>query len=164
MYNIYTMNIYQTLDSLEIKYKIFEHKPVFTVEESKELEKEIPGQRNKSLFLRNKNKNNFYLILIQGDKKLDLKDLRSDLDESKLNFTSSEDLKEKLNVTPGSVSPFNLINNKDHKIVVVVDEDILVNEKVYFHPDRNSATLELSSDDFKTFLESTKNKIIYQKL
>jgi len=158
------MNIYKTLNSLKIDHKVYEHQPVFTVEESLKHKDKIPGERNKNLLLRNRDKSNFYLVTIHGEKRLDQNKLQKNLNESRMSFASPEDLKEKLNITPGSVSPLNLIFNKKKDVVVIVDEDVLNFEKVYFHPDRNSATLEMSSEDFKKYLDFVGNKIIYKKL
>jgi len=158
------MNIYETLKELGIEYKTYEHLPVFTVEESLKHKEEVPGERNKSLLLRNKDKSSYYLVIIYGEKRINQNSLQKDLRESRLSFASPEDLKQKLNTTPGSVSPYTLINNKEKDIVVIIDDDVLKSDKVYFHPDRNSATLEMSTIDFKKFVTWTKNKVLYKKI
>ncbi|HJN63008.1 MAG TPA: prolyl-tRNA synthetase associated domain-containing protein [Candidatus Paceibacterota bacterium] len=157
------MNIYQTLDSLGIKHKVYEHRPVFTVEESLKFKDEIPGERNKNLFAKGERTGKYYLISIRGDKKLDNKSFKKEFSE-RVRFCNSEDLMKYLGLKPGSVSPFGLINDKEKEVVVIVDTDLLKNEKIHFHPDRNSATMEISSEDFKKYLERIGNKIIYKKL
>jgi len=155
------MSIYEVLENLNIKYKEYEHPAVFTVEESEK--HSIPGEKNKNLFTRGRKTGEYYLITIEGSKRLDMKNFNKEMGE-RVRFVGPEDLKKYLGVEPGSVTPFGLINDKNHEIKVIVDTDLLENEFVYFHPDRNTATLELSRDDFKKFLDSTGNKVFYKKL
>lgn len=157
------MNIYETLNSLGIKYNLYEHQPVFTVEESLKHRETIPGERNKNIFAKGEKTRTYYLISIRGDKKLDNKTFKKEFGE-RIRFCSPEDLMKYLKLKPGSVSPYGLINDKEKEVTVIIDTDLLKNEKVHFHPDRNSATLEISSEDFKKYLEWTKNKVVYRKL
>ncbi|PIP86368.1 aminoacyl-tRNA deacylase [Candidatus Campbellbacteria bacterium CG22_combo_CG10-13_8_21_14_all_43_18] len=158
-----TMDIYQTLDFLRIKYKVYRHRPVFTVKESLLHKDEVPGERSKSLLMRNKNKSAYYLVIISGEKRIDQNELQKNLKESRLSFASPEELRQKLGTTPGSVSPYALINNKEKDVLVLIDEDLLKKERVYFHPETNSKTLETSSRNFKRYLESLQNKVVYKK-
>lgn len=158
------MTIYQTLDFLGIEYKIHEHQAVFTVEESLKHGEEIPGSRNKSLFLRNREKSQYYLVIIYGNKRLNTNQLTKDLNETRLSFASAEDLEKILKTNPGSVSPYTLINDVEKKVIVIIDTDVVGEDQVYFHPDRNTATLEMATNDFKKFLDWTKNKVMYLKI
>jgi Ala-tRNA(Pro) deacylase len=158
------MDIYKILEDLGIEYKIHEHQAVFTVEESLKHEKEIPGSRNKSLFLRNREKSQYYLVIIYGDKRLNTNQLTKDLNETRLSFASAEDLDKILGTNPGSVSPYTLINDTEKKVTVLIDTDVVAEDKVYFHPDRNTATLEMATDDFKKYLDWTKNKVVYLEI
>jgi Ala-tRNA(Pro) deacylase len=157
------MNIYKILDDLNINYKLYEHQPVFTVRESLKHKDTIPGERNKNLFAKGEKTKTYYLISIRGDKKLDNQSFKKEFGE-RIRFCSPEDLMKYLKLKPGSVSPFGLINDKEKEVVVIVDTDLLENERVHFHPDRNSATLEISSDNFKKYLKWTGNKVIFAKL
>ena len=157
-------DIYKVLGQLHVRYQRFDHPAVFTVAESKDLHLKIPGAHTKNLFLRNKKKTNYYLVAVLADKKVNLNQLTKELEEDRLSFGSPPDLQKYLGVSPGSVSVFGLINDKEHKLKVIVDNDFFKHEKIGFHPNDNTATLIISIDDLKKFLESTSNKIIYRNI
>ena len=154
-------NVYQILDSLGIKYKKFDHPAVYTVEEADNFNFGIDGGKNKSLFLRNAKGDRHYLVLIEGIKRLDLKKLENLLNETRLSFASPERLMKYLKLTPGSVSPFGLINDTAKQVQVVVDNKLLRFSELAFHPNINTQTLTLKTEDFKKFLTSTKNKLFF---
>jgi len=157
-------NVYQALDSLGIKYKKFDHQVVYTVKDADKLGLEIEGGVNKSLFLRNKKGDKHYLILIKGTKRLDLKNLEKLLGETRLSFASAERMMKYLGVTPGSVSPFGLINDINKEVVVIVNNQLLTYQNLAFHPNLNTQTITLSMEDFQKYLSSTGNKILYSDL
>lgn len=78
----------------------------------------------------------------------------------KIKFANENDLKEILDLETGTVSPFGLINDKERKVVLVIDKEVLENNFVSFHPNINTSTLELSSENFRKYLDSLDNKII----
>ncbi len=156
--------VFEALDKLKIKYKVFNHQAVYTVEEADNLNLEIDGNTNKSLFLRNSKGNNHYLVLMNGKKKMDIVKLQNLLNETRLSFASPERLLKYLKLTPGSVSPFGLINDVNHEVNVVVDTQLLNYKTLAFHPNINTQTLSLEIEDFKKYLESTGNKISYLEL
>ena len=135
-----------------IKYKPHEHPPIFTVEESKKL-KQLPGVTpTKNLFLRDE-AHNLYLVCMYAYKKPDLKNLKEKINAvKKLTFASSVELKEHLNLTPGSVSIFGMIHAKNVKLIL--DKKIWEAEKSGFHPNINTATLELNRKDLEKFYNS----------
>jgi Ala-tRNA(Pro) deacylase len=155
------MDIYELLQKLDIPYIKHEHPAVYTCEEAEKYYKDIKGGKSKNLFLRNKKSDKFYLVIIESDKKLDLKKLGELLDESKLSFASSEQLMEHLGLAPGSVSPFGLVNNASKDVVVVIDSNLWKYDRLHYHPNTNTATLEISRDDFGKFLKWCGNKIIF---
>jgi Ala-tRNA(Pro) deacylase len=157
-------NVYEILDSLGIKYKKFEHQIVHTVKDADKLGLEITGGINKCLFLRNKKGDRHYLILIKGSKRLDLKKLEALLDESRLSFASPERMMKYLSVTPGSVSPFGLINDLDKVVAIIIDNELLLQDMLALHPNINNQTLVLKTEDFKKFLTWTNNEIIFLDL
>jgi len=142
------------LEKYKIEYKSHSHQAVFTVEESKDLKKNIPCLHTKSLFLKDE-KGRFYLVSMKADKRLDIKSLRKTLNVRKLHFASPEELKAELKLTPGSVSVFGMIyasaNTK-----LILDEDVWNAKIVNFHPNINTATLELTHNEFKKFYDSIK--------
>jgi Ala-tRNA(Pro) deacylase len=154
-------NVYKILDSLGIKYQKFEHAAVYTVEEADQFDFGIDGGRNKSLFLRNAKGDKHYLVMMNGDKRLDINKLQSLLGETRMSFASPERLLKYLKLTPGSVSPFGLINDEKKEVQVVVDNQLLTYQNLAFHPNINTQTIAISQEDFKKFLESTGNKVRY---
>ncbi|MBI2632002.1 prolyl-tRNA synthetase associated domain-containing protein [Candidatus Pacearchaeota archaeon] len=145
------------LEKHNILYKIFEHPAVYTVAESDKVTKNIPGIRSKNLFLRDEN-NNFYLVSLPGEKRLNTKSLRKHFNLKELNFASPEELKEQLNITPGSVSLFCMIYAK-RNIILVIDNEIWSSPIADFHPNINTSTLVVSHKDLEKFVYSLKNKI-----
>ncbi len=156
--------IYNYLDNLNIKYKKFNHQAIFTVRDAEKIDQNIPGIKTKNLFLRDKKKISYFLVLTEARKRIDLKKLARQLEVKKISFADSEDLNKFLNLKPGSVSPFGLIYDKDRKVKVIIDKEILKNNTINFHPNNNTATLNLKTKNFKEFLKSLKNKIIYLDL
>ena len=147
--------IYEILKKLGIGYRVHEHKAVFTVEEAEQVYKDNPlrGGKTKNLFLRNKKGDRHYLVVIEDSKKIDLKTLREILGESKFSFASPERLKKYLSVTPGSVSALGLVHDEGRGVKVLVDEDLMREEYINFHPNDNTKTLEIAVSDFRKFLE-----------
>jgi Ala-tRNA(Pro) deacylase len=158
------LDIYQVLQDLEIEYEKHEHLPVFTCEEAEKHIPHLPGGKDKNLFLRNKKGNKHYLVSVESHKRVDLKNLAKILEENNLGFASPKRLKKHLNLTPGSVTPFGLINDKNKEVEVIIDEDLMAHDRIQFHPNTNTATIIVKSKDFKKFLEWTGNKVRYVKL
>jgi Ala-tRNA(Pro) deacylase len=150
--------VYATLDGLGIKYEVFRHTAVFTVEESNELCKEIPGAGCKNLFLQGHKGRHHFLVIVRDEKKVDLKLLAQELGLGRLCFASPEKLQQHLGLTPGSVSPFGLINDQEGVVEVLADKCLLKEKLLTFHPNINTATVVISSDNFVAYLKSLKNK------
>jgi Ala-tRNA(Pro) deacylase len=152
---------YAILDTLGIAYEKFDHEPFFTCEQADVLYKTLEGGHSKNLFLRNNKGDAHYLVILQSDKRLDLKEFAGMVNESKMSMASPERLLKYLGVTPGSVSPFGLINDADHCVKVFVDNDLLKYEKLYYHPNVNTQTLGISKEDFLKFLQWTSNSVCF---
>jgi len=151
-------DIYVVLDEMKIKYEKFEHPPVFTVEESDKTNTGIPGKHTKNLFLRNKKKTKFYLVILPAHKKFNLKGFSALINDKHLSFASPERLKHYLGLSPGAVSPFGLINDLGKEVIVYVDKSLLELGQVAFHPNKNDATMVINSSDFEKFLKLMGNK------
>ena len=136
-----------------IKCKLHEHPAVFTVEESERVVKSMPDVlHTKNLFLKDEG-NRYFLVCMNAFKRLDLKRLKEELDaQKKLTFASPQELKEHLNLSPGSVSIFGMIYSK--KVILILDKEIWNAEKVGFHPNINTATLELNHENLERFYNS----------
>lgn len=152
--------IYEVLDELEIHYEKHEHPAVFTVDEAAQYERNIHAAKTKNLFLRNKKGDAHYLVIAESTRKVDLKALAEKLGESKLSFASPDRMMKHLGLTPGSVSPFGLINDGDKSVRVIVDKNLFDHEKVGFHPNINTATLVIGTKDFRKFLDWTGNQTL----
>ena len=139
------------LGSNKVSYKLHEHPAVFTVAESRKIIMKKDYFHTKSLFLRD-DKNNYYLVCMPADKRLDISFLRKHLNLEKLYFASPVELKQELNLSPGSVSIFGMINAKN--TILIVDKDVWDAKSVGFHPNINTATLELSHKSLENFYNS----------
>lgn len=159
--NANEQKVYDILNSLGIEYEKYEHKPVYTCEEAKELEMKIPGQHCKNLFLRNRKGDIHYLVILDESKTVDLKALSKQIGSSSLSFASEERLFKYLQLKPGSVTPFGLINDIEREIIVLIDKSIVNNSPINFHPNINTATLGISYSDFEKFIKWHNNKSHY---
>ena len=155
------MDIFEILNNLNIKYQLLEHKAVYTVEEAKNIENMIEGLGCKNLFLKDKH-HNYYLYVLEEDQKANLKELASFLNTQKLTFASSEELKEILNLEPGSVTPLSIINDKDNKCTVILDKDI-ENKKILLHPNTNTKTISMEYTDLIKIINYTNHKYLIYK-
>lgn len=145
--------VYDVLNALKIKYIRYEHKPIYTVNEGKELDISIQGKKCKNLFLRNSKGDINYIVILDEDKSINLKSLAKEIGSTRLSFASEEKLLEKLKLTQGSVTPFGIINDVNREVVVLIDSE-LINEKILnFHPNINIATIGISYIDFKKFIK-----------
>src|SRR5689334_25118925 len=115
--------LFARLEALGLAHRSVEHAPVFTVEEAKAHRGELPGGHIKNLFLRNK-KEEMWLVVVEEDKRIDLKALGELLGAGKLSFGSPDRLMTYLGVLPGAVTPFAIINDKGGKVKVVLDKDL----------------------------------------
>ncbi|MDY0882239.1 prolyl-tRNA synthetase associated domain-containing protein [Dongia soli] len=145
------------LNDLGIVSRTVDHAAVFTVDEAKNLRGELPGGHIKNLFLRNK-KEEMWLVVVEEDKRVDLKTLGEQLGAGKLSFGSADRLMTYLGVLPGAVTPFSIINDKENKVRVVLDEDLLTRDPVNCHPLVNTKTTALSPADLLRFLEAEGHK------
>lgn len=155
--------VIELLDNLNVTYEIFEHPEVFTVEEAHEHRPSRDFWENKNLFLRNKKGDKHFLITLGANKQLDLKKLGEELGE-RLSFASPERLKKKLNLTPGSVSAFGLIHNTEHDVIFILDKDALSHENVGVHPNNNTQTVVMKTEDFERAIETFGNTVCIQEV
>jgi Ala-tRNA(Pro) deacylase len=161
MINTSEQKLYDILNLLEINYIRNEHKPIYTVKEANSLDICIPGQHCKNLFLRNRKGDVYYLAVLDDTKHTDLKLLSKQIRSSSLSFASEERLHNYLGLTPGSVSPFGLINDMERKVIVLIDSDLIGKSIVNFHPNVNIATIGVSYADLEKFIKWHENKFYY---
>lgn len=147
------------LNALGIVFTRHDHPPVATVEEAMQHWAAIDATHCKNLFLRNQKGNRHYLVVIVASKKADLRAVADQIGDGKLSFASPERLLAHLGLTPGSVSPFGLINDADHGVHVVLDRDFTQSSRLAFHPNINTSTFTIAAADFATFLAACGNPV-----
>ena len=151
-------NVEEYLKSKGIEYIRHDHPPVFTCEEAEKHCLNVPGIAGKNLLLKNKKGQKYFLVILPAKKRADLKKIAKLVNEKKISFANPENLQEKLGLEPGSVSPFGLLNNTDHDVEVYIDKEIYNADIVNFHPNKNTASLELTGIMFRKFWETIENK------
>ncbi len=153
--------VYDVLTELRIPFERHEHPPVFTVEEATAHWAAIDATHCKNLFLRNKKGTKHYLVIVEHAKQADLSRLAVRLGDDRLSFASPERMSAHLGLTPGSVSPFGLINDRFHQVRVVIDADLKHATRIAFHPNVNTATIVIAWADFQRFLDWCGNPVRY---
>ncbi len=149
------------LVTLGISFDRYEHPPVATALEADEHWAGIDAAHCKNLFLRNQKGNRHYLVIVKHPKRADLRGVADQIGDGKLSFASPERLLTHLGVTPGSVSPFGLINDASHDVRVFLDADLKAAERISFHPNINTVTVVLAFTDFERFLAARGNPVRY---
>ncbi len=152
------MNSYEivvkTLKHLNISVETVDHDPALTTEQADIFIEGIPGVRTKTMFLTNKKKTNFYLIIMDESKKIDLNKFKETVDDKQIKIASENTLFEKMMLLPGVVSPFGLLNDKNHDIKVYIDKKIMNEKRMSFHPNTNTKTIFINTTDLIRFLKS----------
>ena len=144
---------YDLLDSLEMKYQRTDHEHADTMEACNEIDAILEVTICKNLFLCNRQKTAFYLLMMPGDKKFKTKELSAQINSARLSFADPEDMLKYLDIEPGSVSIMGLMNDKDHAVQLLIDEDVLKDEYLGCHPCVNTSSLKMRTDDvIKKFL------------
>ena len=147
-------DLFAFLDRLGIAHVTVTHPALFTVEQSRELRGTIPGAHTKNLFLKDK-KDALFLVVAREDAAIDLGRLHGRIGASgRLSFGRPELLAQTLGVTPGSVTPFGLINDAQRRVTVILDEELLDGEWLNFHPLHNAASTTLRSADLVRFIRA----------
>ena len=145
--------LHSRFESLNIAVETYLHAPIFTVDEGQDIKKQLHGGQTKNLFLKDK-KGKLWLVIALGETKVDLKWLPKRINSARLSFGNPELMKEVLGVTPGSVTPFSLINDTDNHVTVILDKAMLEYDFLNYHPLINDKTTIIKSDDLLTFIHS----------
>ena len=143
--------LFAHLDRLGIEHETVEHPPFFTVEEGREYHDRIPGLHCKNLFMKDR-KGGIWLAVVPADKRVDLGALEKRLGAPRLSFAKPDVLWDVLELTPGSVTPFGLLNDAQRRATVVLDEDLFAAERINCHPLHNAASTVIRSDDLLRFV------------
>ncbi len=138
---------YDLLDSLGIEYKRTDHEHTDTMEACNEIDAILEVTICKNLFLCNRQKTAFYLLMMPGGKKFKTKELSAQIGSSRLSFADPEDMLKHLDIEPGSVSIMGLMNDKEHAVQLLIDEDVLKDEYLGCHPCVNTSSLKMRTKD-----------------
>ncbi|MDE6221729.1 MAG: prolyl-tRNA synthetase associated domain-containing protein [Lachnospiraceae bacterium] len=138
---------YDLLDRLGIEYKRIDHEEAMTMEACVEIDDALQAAICKNLFLSNRQETDFYLLIMPGNKKFKTKDLSKALGISRLSFAKEEHMQDLLDITPGSVSVMGLMNDKEHRVRLIIDEDVLEETEIGCHPCVNTSSIKFTTQD-----------------
>ena len=156
------IRVYDYLDSLGIEYFRIDHDPVFSDSECEAVEKVLDNVICKNIFLCNRQKTSFYMLVMPAHKRFNTSRVSHLLNSSRLSFGTAEDMLELLDVTPGSVSIMALMNDRQNRVQLVIDNELLLHEDYGCHPCKNTSSLRLKRTDvFDKFLKSVNHQPIF---
>ena len=138
---------YDLLDRLGVEYERIDHEPTMTMEDCKEVDQLLEAVICKNLFLCNRQKTAFYLLMIPDTKVFHTKDLSAQIGSARLSFAKPEYMEEFLDITPGSVSVMGLMNDKEHRVQLLIDEDVLDGDYIGCHPCINTSSIRFKVKD-----------------
>jgi Ala-tRNA(Pro) deacylase len=151
--------VIDVLNELEITYTLHEHPAVYTVEEAQQHAEDIEGLHCKNLFLRDQKGKKHFLVVAENVKPIQVKEVGRKLGAGNLSFASPDRLLNHLDLEPGAVSPFGLINDPENKVVLVLDQSLQKADLINFHPNDNTKTVTLRYEDFQKFVKWTGNTV-----
>jgi Ala-tRNA(Pro) deacylase len=156
--------VYDILNQLSIPFEYYAHDEAPTIEIAKQFYRGEGTTLCKNLFFRNHKGNRHYLVVLECDRILDIHDLEKRLNQGKLSFASQERMVKYLGLSPGSVSPFGLINDKEHHVHVFFDNKLQYTNKLSFHPNLNTASIVLATNDFIRYMNWVGNSYEFIRL
>lgn len=146
---------FQFLEENRIAYTRHDHPAVYTVEEADRLVPKLAAAKTKNLFLRDDKGKRHFLVVVPGHKQVDLKQVKDRMGIKRVSFGSSERLKKHLGIEPGAVSILALYNDEAHAVELFVDQELWASDSFQCHPLVNTATLEITRENLRRFLEAT---------
>ena len=138
---------YDFLDKLGIEYYRTDHEPANTMEACNKIDAVLGVIICKNLFLCNRQKTNYYLLMMPGDKKFKTKELSAQINSARLSFADADDMLRYLDIEPGAVSIMGLMNDKGHAVQLLIDEDVLKGEYLGCHPCVCTSSLKMKTRD-----------------
>lgn len=159
------IRVYDLLDSLGIPYERVDHEEMATIDMCHDVEEILQIKICKNLFLCNRQKTQYYMLVMPGEKKFKTKDLSEQIQSARLSFADAGDMERLLDITPGSVSIMGLMNDKENEVQLLVDEEILSETCFGCHPCKNTSSLRLkTSDVMEIFLPAVHHEKMIVKL
>lgn len=138
---------YDLLDSLGVAYQRIDHAPAMTMEACEEIDRTLDAVICKNLLLCNRQRTRFYLLMLPGNKHFKTSVLSQEIGSSRLSFACAEDMEALLDITPGSVSVLGLMNDRDNRVELLMDADVVKGEYFGCHPCINTSSLRLKMQD-----------------
>ena len=155
------IRVYDLLDSLGIPYDRTDHEAAMTMEDCNEIDRILDVIICKNLFLCNRQKTKFYLLMMPGDKVFKTKDISSQIGSARLSFAGAEEMEHFLDITPGSVSVMGLMNDTDNRVQLLIDRPVAESRLLGCHPCVNTASLRLKTKDvMEKFLPAVHHEAI----
>ncbi len=159
------VEIYRFLAKIQVPYEVLEHQAVYTVQEANLLEMPYPDSGAKNLFLRDDKKQNYYLITLKDEKKIDLKAFSRDNHLRRLGFAGAAELESILGLKAGAVSPFGILNDDARQVEVFLDSDLFLGSALIgVHPNDNTATVWLKACDLLEIIRTHGNTVKIVKI
>ena len=155
--------VLKKLEELKINYELVKHPPVYTIEDMNNLDPKIfkGAEICKNLFLRDQKGKRHLLVILCGDKQANMEKIQQQAYSTRLSFASAERLQKHLKLEAGHVSPMGLINNPEKTVEVFLDKDLKNKEKLSFHPNTNEASILITFEDLKKFLDACGHNVEY---
>ncbi len=141
------IRVYDFLDRAGVEYLRVDHEPAYNMEICEEIDKTLQAVICKNLFLCNRQKTSFYLLMMPADKVFKTKELSKQIGSARLSFAEAEFMEEFLDITPGAASIMGLMNDVNNRVQLLVDEDVLKGEFLGCHPCVNTSSLKLRTED-----------------
>lgn len=152
--------IYKLLEDRHLWHEVFTHKAVYNMAEMATVSLPYPKADAKNLFVRDDKKQQYYLITVQGNKRVNLKEFRKKNNTRPLSFASEEELMAILGLFPGAVTPLGLLNDAEHKVQHFIDRVFLDAPGIIgVHPNDNTATVFLKTRDLIELIQINGNVV-----
>ena len=159
------LRTYDFLDSLGVSYQRIDHEAAMTIDACQEIDVVLNAAICKNLFLCNRQETQFYLLMLPGEKKFKTKEVSAQIGSARLSFAKDIYMEEFLDITPGSVSVLGLMNDKENRVQLLMDEDLLKESYIGCHPCINTSSLRLRTEDLMSkILPAMKHTPVFVKL
>lgn len=141
------MAVYDLLEKLDIPYIRVDHEATPSIESCQDIDKLLGIEICKNLFLCNRQKTNFYLLMMPGKKPFKTKDLSAQIGSARLSFADEAYMEEFMDLMPGSVTVLGLMNDREHRVRLLIDREVLESEYIGCHPCINTSSLRIRTKD-----------------
>ena len=159
------LHTYDFLDSLGVSYQRIDHEAAMTIDACQEIDVVLNAAICKNLFLCNRQETQFYLLMLPGEKKFKTKEVSAQIGSARLSFAKDIYMEEFLDITPGSVSVLGLMNDKENRVQLLMDEDLLKEPYIGCHPCINTSSLKIDMKDMmKKIIPAMEHEPIFVKL